>query len=76
MKKYHADSGAAQKGKKDGKGKKGPGRGKGKETMATAQEAPQIEGLSPDVQRFFQLAKDICGTMKEENRTMSAEEWA
>ncbi|MDP7559476.1 MAG: hypothetical protein QF745_02935, partial [Planctomycetota bacterium] len=76
MKKYHADSGAAQKGKKGGKGKKGPGRGKGKETMAQAQEAPQIEGLSPDVQRFFQLAKDICGTMKEENRTMTAEEWA
>ena len=76
MKKYYASSSAPQKGKKDGKGKKGPGRGKGKETMAQAQEGAQIEGVPPDVQRFFQMAKDICGTMKEENRTMSIEEWA
>ncbi len=76
MKKYYASSSAPQKGKNDGKGKKGPGKGKGKETMAQAQEGPQIEGVPPDVQRFFQMAKDICGTMKEENRTMSIEEWA
>ncbi len=76
MKKYYASSSAPQKGKQDGKGKKGPGRGKGKETMAQAQEGAQIEGVPPDVQGFFQMAKDICGTMKEENRTMSIEEWA
>ena len=35
-----------------------------------------FEGVPPDVQQFFQTAKDICGTMQEGNRTMSIEEWA